>query len=517
MPLQRSLGPIQLLFSVIGGIVGSGWLFGSFYAAQISGPAAIIAWLLGGLMMIAIALTFAEMAIRYPLAGSIVHFAEMAHGPFVGFNIAWLAWLSAVIIAPIEAIAVIQYAAYYFPSLMQKTAGHHNLTLLGSGVAASILLSFCWLNSYGVQWFARTNTAIVVWKLIIPIVAIVMLLITQFHPQNFHLHGGFMPHGLRGLLTALPSAGIIFSFIGFTPALQLAGETRNPQRNILIAICGGIGFCTLLYIALQIALIGALDPSHIQKGWQYLAFSGDSGPLVGLTINVGLIWVSHLLLVDAIVSPYGTGLIYTAATARSSYAGSQHGYFPSYLQTLNRHHIPMQAMLTNFFIGLIFLIPLPGWQSLMTFLVSAFAAMYTIGPLSMLPLRPQEKTQGFHLPCGRLWSWLAFYFCTLILFWTGWTNLKRLLIMVALGYGYFLWLWWRGKVSQNTAWRHSTWLLLYFIGMGILSYCGTFGEGRRWLSFGWDAIALACFSGIIFYLAVLKQSFVPRKKVCDNA
>ena len=66
MSLQRKIGFVGLMCTGIGGILGSGWLLGAYYAAQMAGPAAIIAWCLGGLLMFVIALNFAELAAMFP-------------------------------------------------------------------------------------------------------------------------------------------------------------------------------------------------------------------------------------------------------------------------------------------------------------------------------------------------------------------------------------------------------------------------------------------------------------------
>src|SRR5262245_29050635 len=131
MALQRSIGTCGLLFAAVGGIVGSGWLFGPFYAAQFAGPASTLSWVIGGIFMIIIALTFAELFSMFPVAGVTVRFLQCSHGPLVSFTMAWIGWLSAAAVALIETMALIQYASNYIPGLMQKTGGTNVLTFAG--------------------------------------------------------------------------------------------------------------------------------------------------------------------------------------------------------------------------------------------------------------------------------------------------------------------------------------------------------------------------------------------------
>ena len=90
MPLKRSIGTMGLLFAAVGGIVGSGWLFGPYYAAQFAGPAAILSWVIGGALMMVIAMTFAELSSTFPLAGGTVRFLALSHGTMVSFSMGWI-------------------------------------------------------------------------------------------------------------------------------------------------------------------------------------------------------------------------------------------------------------------------------------------------------------------------------------------------------------------------------------------------------------------------------------------
>ena len=155
MKLQRSIGSIGLLFAAVGGIVGSGWLFGPLYAAQIAGPAAIISWVLGGILMLFIAFTFAELATAYPKAGGMVHFGCMSHGPVVGFTIGWMVWLSSVVVAPVETLALLQYTANYVPHTVDTVGGVKMLTATGVGYAAVLMAVMVFLNAQGAKFFSK--------------------------------------------------------------------------------------------------------------------------------------------------------------------------------------------------------------------------------------------------------------------------------------------------------------------------------------------------------------------------
>ncbi len=331
--LKRHIGRTGLLFAGVGSIIGSGWLFGALEASQLAGPAAIISWVLGGAMILTIALTFAELGTMFPVAGGVVRFPHFAFGSFASFMLGWITWLSAASVAPVEVEAALQYASNNIGGLAHVTAssgGNPVLTFpLGFIVAVALLAVFCWINLIGIRWFVRANNAIVTWKLVVIVLVIVAFLVTEFHGANFSDAGGFAPYGSNGVFEAIATAGIIFSFLGFRQGIELAGESENPKRNVPFAVIGSVVIAGVLYVALQVAFIGAVSPSDLNKGWAGLEFANDFGPLAGIAQLIGLSWLATILYADAVISPADTGLIYTTVTARISYAVARNRNAPA--------------------------------------------------------------------------------------------------------------------------------------------------------------------------------------------
>src|SRR3989338_8782185 len=102
MSLPKSMKTGTLLASAVAGIIGSGWLLGPLASVRIAGPAAIIAWPIGGLMMMMIATTFVLLTRAKPITGGTAQFFEMTYGDFAGFAFAWIAWLAWIAVSPIE-------------------------------------------------------------------------------------------------------------------------------------------------------------------------------------------------------------------------------------------------------------------------------------------------------------------------------------------------------------------------------------------------------------------------------
>src|SRR5690349_1196417 len=186
--LKRHVGVVGLLFASVGSIIGSGWLFGALDASTQAGPAAIISWALGGVMILLIALTYAELGTMFPLSGGVVRFPHLSFGSFASYTSGWITWVAVATTAPIEVEATLQYGTKYLPFTEAHTVGGeqvYTLTALGYGAAVVLMALFVIVNYFGVRWFARVNNVLVWWKLAIILLVIAAFLVTAFHGDNF--------------------------------------------------------------------------------------------------------------------------------------------------------------------------------------------------------------------------------------------------------------------------------------------------------------------------------------------
>lgn len=515
MELARRFTPFNLLILSINGMIGSAWLFAPMYAAQIAGSGALMAWLVAGIATTVIALTFAELSVLLPVAGGTAQIPQVSHGTLTSFIISWMAWLSSLTMAPIEVQAVLLYAATYFPSLSHIAAdGSHVLSNIGLIWATVLMLLLSFVNVTNFKRFSQINLVIFLFKLLVIILTIAILVSTSFHPQNFAGFSGniLSSAGWHGILSAVATAGIAFAFTGFKHGVELAGESKNMKFGIPLATVGSVTCCFLLYLGLQIAFIAALDPSALNNGWAHIHFAGDVGPFAGLAAGLGLMLLLKFLYVDAAVSPLGAGMVYATSTARILYAMSQLHFMPSWMMKLNRNNMPLAAIAVNFVIGMFLFLPFRGWQAMVGFLVSAMVISYSMGPIALVALRktlPDEK-RAFRLPGATIICLLAFYFCNLINYWTGWDTIYKLGIAILIGVVFLSIAGIRGKISAKFLGLNSlTWLIPYFAGLVILSYLGTFG-GIGVIPFGWDFLIIAIFSVTIFYLAQVNCLRAPK-------
>ena len=410
--LTRNVGFFGLLFTSEGSIIGSGWLFGALYCATFGGPAAIIAWLIGSVAVILLALVHAELGGMFPVSGGTTRFPFYAFGGLAGASFGWFSWLQAVSTAPIEVEAAITYTSNYWHGLAHKTASGA-VILSGTGYAVAVVLMalFVVANLFGIRYLVRANSAITAWKVIIPILTIVVLFFTHFDTSNFTRAGGFAPYGLHGILTAVSVGGAVFSLVGFEQAVQLGGESKNPQRDMPRAVIFSMLIGATIYILLQVVFIGALPQHALAQGWANISFAGIFGPFAGLAKGLGLGWLAYILYADAIIAPTGSGLIYTTTTARITFGMSKNGHVPAaFEKTTKKSNVPVFGLIFTFLMGLLLFLPFPGWQELVGFITSATVLMYAGAPLALGALRHQKPhaERPYRLPWAAVFSPASF-------------------------------------------------------------------------------------------------------------
>jgi amino acid transporter len=235
----------------------------------------------------------------------------------------------------------------------------------------------------------------------------------------------------------------------------------------------------------------------------------DFGPLAAAASFLGLGWLAVLLYIDAIISPGDTGLIYTTITSRISYAMARNGNAPEPLGRTTDRGVPLISLIVTYFVGLVVFLPFPSWQQLVGFITSATVMSFASGPLVLVALRKQvpDRERPFLLPGGHVVPFLAFCASNLIVYWSGWDIVWKLMVSVLLGFvllGIFML---TGKLALPELELPSgaAWLVPWLVGLTIVSWLGKFPEpyagNRGVLSFEWSIVAVVALSAIVYWLA----------------
>lgn len=152
--MPREIGFIGLTFIAVSGVFGSGWLFAPLLAAQHAGPASLVAWAVGGLAMLLLALTFAEISAMLPVPGGIARVPQFSHGNVTSMAMGWSAWVGYSTTAPIEVEVMLRYLAPRAEWLFTAVGGS-TLTWPGVAVAGALLAAFTVINALGVKVLPR--------------------------------------------------------------------------------------------------------------------------------------------------------------------------------------------------------------------------------------------------------------------------------------------------------------------------------------------------------------------------
>lgn len=500
--LQRKIGSLGLFWVALSSMVGSGWLFGALYSARLAGPAALIAWPIAGALMLMVALTYAEIATMFPQAGAIVRLPLYTHGKSTSFMMTWFAWLSLITIPAIEVQALLQYASNYLPWLIQKPPHH-------IAVAMGLLALFVLLNYFGVAFFSGLNSLFSFWKMLIPVLTILVITHFAFHRSNFQAAQGFSPYGWYGVLHAISAGGVLFSLLGFRQVVTMIGEVRHPTTSLPLVLVSSLLVTIILYTGLQLMFIAALPASALTQGWANLSFAGDAGPFSGLAVLLGVTWLGILLYADAILSPFATGFVYSTTAARMTFTLGQLQHLPSVFGQLNRFDIPWVGLIVNTLFSASVFFLLTGWQAMAAFLVSAILISYAMGPISLVCLRKQlpHRPRPFRLRGGVFLSFLAFFACTLGAYWAGFPSLSKLCGLMILGLVFYL-SYHGGYLGQ---WRHlqfqkSLWIFAYVLGLTLCSYLGHYGGIRFFSEFQEFLLLLLLSLGVFLWAIYVRQA-----------
>ncbi len=506
--MLQAAGIWSLLFASLTAIIGSGWLFAPLNAARQAGPASVFSWLIGAVAVLLLAFVNAELSTAFPRMGAAISFPKLSHGDLLAVVMSWMVLLGYAGVGPSEVLAVVTYANNYIPGLVHSHS--HLLEPLGFAVSVVLLGGFVLINALGVKLMLRVGNTVMIWKLLVPALTAIALLSMAFHGANFHAQG-FAPMGVQGMVGAVAGSGIVFSFLGFRQAIELSGEARRPQRDLPIAIVGSVLFAALLFIVLELAFVGAVRPADLAAGgWSKLRFAGSAGPFAGLAMLAGMSWLAALLYVDAVVSPAGTSLTYMGTTARVIYASGREGLGFSWLGTLNSRGVPRAGLWVTWVAGVLFFLPFPSWQKIVSFLSSAMVLGYGAGPVALMTLRRtlpiSQYKRPFTLRGAGLWAPLAFIISNFIIYWSG----RRIddFLFGALALMFLVYA--ATKAAQGLLadldWAGAWWLLPYFLGMWAITHFGPHdavihGVGLYGFYTGMGMVALL--SLVVLWLAVL--------------
>lgn len=485
------MGYWSLTAVAFGGVIGSGWLLSPMHAAVSAGPASLITWVVGGVALMLIALVMVEMGATMPEAGGLVRWPLHTSGRLVATLVGWGIWVAYATNPPSESAAMLQYMSKYVPGLFHGG----RLTVVGVLCGLAFMAVFVVVNWFGVKLFAHVNLAVTIAKFAVPAITVVALIVSGFHRSNFTAHGGFAPYGYAAPLSAIATAGVIYAYTGFQGPIDLAAEAKDPKRDIPRAVMTALILSMVVYLALQLAFVGAIPGSYLLHGWQGIDLNS---PFAQLAASLNLTWLTWILYGDAIASPAGSAMVFTAETSREVYALGKNRLLPDSVAMVHPGSgVPRRALLVNFVVGAAFLLPFGNWQSIVaaTSILGLFA--YSISVVAEASVRRADPGRMANWVKGtRIIAPVAFVIATLIFYWAGWHEVRvalPVLFVSVLLYAY-------QQVRHDQDLRdllNGLWLVVYLVLLLVMSAIGSFG-GSKWIPAPWDSVVVAAIGAVAY-------------------
>jgi APA family basic amino acid/polyamine antiporter len=336
--LDRVVGLLDLTALGLGAIIGTGIFVVLGEAIGDSGPAIILSFVLAGITCAFSALAFAELASSIPVSGSAYTYSYATLGELAAWIIGW----DLILEYAVSVAAVAVGWGQYFNDLLDTLFGVSLPDALanppGEGgsfnlPAVFIVLAVTAVLCIGIRESARSNTIMVFIKLAV-LVLFLALGVTAFNSDNL---SPFAPEGLNGTVTA--ASVIFFAYIGFDAISTSGEETKNPGRDLPIAIIGSLAIATLLYILVAIVATGALPLKELKGAEAPLAKVMDEG--------AGFGWAANIISFGALVAITSVVLTILYGQTRIMFAMCRDGLMPRNFAHVNeRTKTPVRITLT---------------------------------------------------------------------------------------------------------------------------------------------------------------------------
>lgn len=424
--LKKVLSPLELTLLGIGAIIGTGiFVITGVVAANYSGPALVLSFIISGIACAFAALCYAEFAAMVPVAGSAYTYGYASLGEIWAWIIGW----DLILEYSVSIAAVAVGWSGYMESILSSTGITLPAALAGppgtdGGIlnlpAILIILVITGLLVLGVKESARVNTAVVIIKISV-ILLFLFLAFSHINPANWN---PFMPFGWGGVITG--AAIVFFAYIGFDAVSTAAEEVKDPQKNVPIGIIGSLIIATILYIAVSIVLTGIVP---------YYQYAGTSAPVAFALGEIGISWGSALVAVGAICGITSVLIVLMYGQTRIFFAMSRDGLLPGMFRQLHPlYRTPVKA---TFLVGaatalIAGFLPLQTIAELVNIGTLAAFIIVSVGIIVLRRTRP-EIERPFRCPLVPLIPALCIGFCTVLIVMLPLVTHLRFVLWLAIG------------------------------------------------------------------------------------
>jgi S-methylmethionine transporter len=338
---NREMNSRHLQMLSIGGVIGTGLFLSSGYTIAQAGPfGAVASYLFGGIMVYLVMFSLGELSVAMPVTGSFHTYATRFISPGTGFMVAWMYWLCWVVALASQFVGAAQLMQRWFPDVP---------IWVFATIFAAIVFG---LNTLTIGLFSKTENYLSSIKVYAILVFIVLGLLAMFGILPFEgthsaplfsnlTANGLLPNGMVGLVSVM--LAVNYAFSGVEMIGIAAGETDNPKKAVPHAIKSTIGLLVVFFTLTMLVLASLLPMSEAGV---------TEAPFVTVFDKIGIPYsadIMNVIILTAILSASNSGLY---AASRMLWSLSNEGMISPKLVKINKHGVPMRAMLLSM-IGII--------------------------------------------------------------------------------------------------------------------------------------------------------------------
>jgi len=405
----RAISRVDLTAACVNSVIGSA-IFGlPGPLTELTGPWSPLAYVIAGLGIFTVVLCFAEVASRFEAAGGQYLYVSAAFGSIAGFHLGWLFLWTRISALGANLALFADYAGVLWPGLGTPVARVAMLAMVAAFLVAA--------NVRGVRQASWTIDAFTVAK-VLPLLVLIGL-------GLFHLRGEVLasqavarPDWTSAILL------LVFAYGGFESPLIAAGEARDPKRDAAPSLFFGLGIVAVVYVLVQLVVVGVLPNAGASKTAVADAFSvlvGTGGATV--------------VAVAALVSTFGYSVGSTLQGPRLLYAMGERRDLPAVLARISRLYLTPDVAIVVYGVIAFALAAAGSFAAIATFSAIVRLAVYGLTCVAALILRRRRpgEAPGFRMPAAWLVAPLGVLFCIGLLLSRTFEQAGTLVALVLLG------------------------------------------------------------------------------------
>ncbi len=408
LELKRDLGAWSAMSLVVGTVIGSGiFLVPRAMILRVGTPSMVfVIWIFGGLLSLAGALSYAELAAAIPEAGGEYAYLREAYGPMWGFLYSWTQmWVAKSGSIATLATGFFYYLTTFFPSLdrvvysIPLPIGPHGGPLeirCGQLFAMALILALAWLNYFGVRLGGNVQVAVTITK--VALIAFVIFAGLVFGAAHAPETQPAAPLTIAGFFAALVAA--LWAYDGWNNVSMVSSEVHDPQRNLPLALIGGTAAVIVIYLLTNAAYFHVLSATEIGSSTRVAAEMMHR--VMGLP-GAGAVSIAAMISIFAALN----GSILSGA--RVPYAAARQGYFFAPIARVHAKYRTPGVSIWALNIWAALLVLSGRFEQLFTYVIFSSWILYAMTAAAVLVLR---KTQpGLPRPYRTLgYPWVPIVF-----------------------------------------------------------------------------------------------------------